>query len=198
MSLQRSVQPPATAEALAALRAAVEEVAEKSLCAYTEPCDRARFMEAWSATLPPVAEVSGGGGEAMPTAAPQTAAADVWYCTSVVFHGPFSGDVGIVLTRTLTLELYCSFAGMTLEENPSEAEVRDFAAEFANVVCGHWLTRTYTHLKFDLDAPAVDVLLPEPEGPQTPWNALAANLFLCVNDVPIQVTFAPRAQRIAS
>lgn len=191
MSLQRSVQPPATAEALAALRAAVEEVAEKSLCAYTEPCDRARFLDAWRTTLPPVTGLT-------LAATPAAPGAEVWYCTSVVFHGPFSGDVGIVLTRTLTLELYCSFAGMTLEENPSEAEVRDFAAEFANVVCGHWLTRTYSHLKFDLDAPVVDVLLPEPDGPLTPWGDLAANLFLCVNDVPIQVTYAPRAQRIAS
>ncbi len=196
MSLQRSVQPPATSEALAALRAAVEEVAEKSLCAYTEPCDRTRFLEAWRSTVPPVvdAAVPADATAAMPAPPP----GDVWYCTSVVFHGPFSGDVGIVLTRTLTLELYCSFAGMTLEEDPSEADVRDFAAEFANVVCGHWLTRTYTHLKFDLDAPLVDVLLPEPDGPQTPWDDLAAHLFICVNDVPIQVTFAPRAQRAAS
>lgn len=198
MSLQRSVQPPATAEALAALRAAVEEVAEKSLCAYTEPCDRARFLEAWRSTLPTAAEDGAVPIDTAGVEAPAQEAADVWYCTSVVFHGPFSGDVGIVLTRTLTLELYCSFAGMTLEENPSEAEVRDFAAEFANVVCGHWLTRTYTHLKFDLDAPVVDVLLPEPDGPQTPWNDLAAHLFICVNDVPLQVTFAPRAQRLAS
>jgi hypothetical protein len=198
MSLQHSVQPPATAEALAALRAAVEEVAGKSLCAYTEPCDRGRFLEAWRSTLPTAVEPTAGASDTTRTGTPAQETSGVWYCTSVVFHGPFSGDVGIVLTRALTLELYCSFAGMTLEANPSEAELRDFAAEFANVVCGHWLTRTYTHLKFDLGVPVVDVLLPEPEAPQTPWNDLAAHLFICVNDVPLQVTFAPRAQRLAS
>jgi hypothetical protein len=195
MSLLRSIQPPTTAEALAALRAAIEDVSERSLCAYTEPCERSRFLEAWSATVPSAIDHSPGVADPHPLASPEPA--EVWYSTAVQFHGPFSGEVSVILPRSLTLELYRSFAGMTFDENPSEAEIRDFAAEFANVVCGHWLTRTYTHLKFDLTAPVVDALVAATEAPPLSASALAAELYLCINDVPLQLTFAPRAMRAA-
>ncbi|MEQ1833276.1 MAG: chemotaxis protein CheX [Candidatus Eisenbacteria bacterium] len=173
-----------------------------SLCSYTEPCDRAAFEDAWRLSLPtapvtpPTAEeraVIAAAGLSQPPAP-----GDVWYATAVDFSGPFSGEVAIVLTRSLTLELYRSFAGMNLDENPSEFEIRDFAAEFANVVCGSWLTKHYTQLKFDLAAPSVDVLLPDPSAPAAGYNDFAAHLYLKINDIPVQVTFAPRVQRAAA
>lgn len=186
----RSDQAPTTAEALGALRTALQEVAEKSLCAFTDLSDRARFEEAWKLSLPKDPE------QAARESAP--AEGDVWYSTSVEFEGPFLGEVALLLPRSLTLELYRNFAGMNFDDYPPESELRDFAGECANVLCGHWLTRTYPQLKFDLAPPKVDVLLPEPMAPVAGIHDMGVPVFMSINDIPIQMVYTPRSRRAAS
>ena len=67
----------------------------------------------------------------------------------VTFEGSFSGSLTCWLPRTLAHELTATFIG---EEIPLDGEaVNDLAGEFANMVCGRWLTDVAPQSLFRLD-----------------------------------------------
>jgi CheY-specific phosphatase CheX len=71
----------------------------------------------------------------------------------VTFEGSFSGSLTCRMPRALAHELTAAFTG---EEVPSDgAAVDDLAGEFANMVCGRWLTDVAPQSLFRLDHPVV-------------------------------------------
>jgi hypothetical protein len=71
----------------------------------------------------------------------------------VSFEGSFSGALSCRMPRGLVQELTAAFTG---EEVPSDgAAVDDLAGEFANMVCGRWLTDVAPQSLFRLDHPVV-------------------------------------------
>ena len=71
----------------------------------------------------------------------------------VTFEGSFSGSLTCRMPRALAHELTAAFTG---EEVPSDGEaVDDLAGEFANMVCGRWLTDVAPQSLFRLDHPVV-------------------------------------------
>jgi len=85
----------------------------------------------------------------------------------VTFEGAFSGSLTCRMPRALAHELTAAFTG---EEVPSDgAAVDDLAGEFANMVCGRWLTDVAPQSLFRLDHPVV-VLVATPS--RTPSGLL--------------------------
>ena len=67
----------------------------------------------------------------------------------VTFEGSFSGSLTCCLPRALAHDLTATFIG---EEVPFDgAAVDDLAGEFANMVCGRWLTDVAPQALFTLD-----------------------------------------------
>jgi len=67
----------------------------------------------------------------------------------VTFEGSFSGSLTCCLPRALAHDLTATFIG---EEVPIDrAAVNDLAGEFANMVCGRWLTDIAPQSLFTLD-----------------------------------------------
>ena len=129
MSSLRSPQPP---DGLEALGAAVRQVAEDSLFACAEPCERshtARLLEARPVTEP-------------------------WLTAAIAFSGPFDGVVRMTLPRALAGDLAGAFCGVQ-PQSLDASQIDDFAGELANMVCGLWLTQTHRSERFELAAPSV-------------------------------------------
>src|ERR1044072_4878566 len=81
----------------------------------------------------------------------------------VTFEGSFSGSLTCRMSRALAHELTATFIG---EEVPSDGEaVNDLAGEFANMVCGRWLTDVAPQSMFRLDHPVVVPVSAAPLGP---------------------------------
>ena len=88
--------------------------------------------------------------EPVPGVVPAVAGAIVSAC--VTFEGSFSGSLTCRMPRVLAHELTAAFIG----EEPSGGEaVDDLAGEFANMVCGRWLTDVAPQSLFRLDHPVV-------------------------------------------
>ena len=68
------------------------------------------------------------------------------------FSGSFSGTVSCRMPRDLAKELTTAFTG---EEAQDGEAVDDLAGEFANMVCGRWLTDVAPQLLFQLNHPVV-------------------------------------------
>jgi CheY-specific phosphatase CheX len=86
----------------------------------------------------------------VPSEAPAVEGAIVSAC--VTFEGSFSGSLTCRMPRALAHELTAAFIG----EEPSDGEaVDDLAGEFANMVCGRWLTDVAPQSLFRLDHPIV-------------------------------------------
>jgi len=130
MSSPRSPQPP---DGLAALGAAVRQVAEDSLFACAEPCEASR-----TASLL----------QARPAAEP-------WLTAAIAFSGPFDGVVRMTLPGALARDLAGAFCGLP-RQSLDASQVADFAGELTNMICGLWLTQTHRHERFELAAPIVD------------------------------------------
>jgi hypothetical protein len=71
---------------------------------------------------------------------------------SVAFSGTFSGTLSCRMPRDLAKELTTAFTG---EETQDGEAVDDLAGEFANMVCGRWLTDVAPQSLFQLDHPVV-------------------------------------------
>ena len=67
---------------------------------------------------------------------------------TVAFSGSFSGTVSCQMPRDLAKELTTAFTG---EETQDGEAVDDLAGEFANMVCGRWLTDVAPQSLFQLD-----------------------------------------------
>jgi hypothetical protein len=76
-----------------------------------------------------------------------------WLDARVTFDGAFSGALTCRMPRGLAQELTAAFTG---EEVPADgAAVDDLAGEFANMVCGRWLTDVAPQSLFRLAHPVV-------------------------------------------
>ena len=95
---------------------ALASVAESSFFASAERCDDATFAERAQAMGP-------------------------WLEARVRFRGQMSGDVICTVPESLVCELAASFAGLAPDESIDSSLVEDLMGEFANMVCGRWLTR---------------------------------------------------------
>ena len=113
---------------------AVSDVGERSFYAMVEPCDAERFAE--------LADTH----------------AD-WLAADVAFSD--AGGEGHVVCRlpdALARRLFDAFSGRDTDEPPpAEGEVHDLVGEFANMICGSWLTRAAHHRTFSLAHPRVTV-----------------------------------------
>ena len=75
----------------------------------------------------------------------------------VTFEGGFSGVLSCTMPRTLAHELTAAFSGASPDEIAvADPVVDDLAGEFANMVCGRWLTDVAPQDLFSLTHPAVE------------------------------------------
>src|SRR5262245_24397824 len=106
---------------------AVADVAERSFFAMVDPCDDDRFAE----LSEPHSE---------------------WLVATVRFEErTCAGAVSCRLPSALADRLFDAFSGRDADEPPPHPEeVRDLVGEFANMVCGAWLTRAANDRTFAL------------------------------------------------
>lgn len=142
---------------LEAVIGAVSDVAERSFFAMVESCDGDRFAEL-------------------------TAAHRDWLSASVSFDEPgCAGMVTCHLPMLLAERLFDAFTGRDPDEPPADvAEVHDLVGEFANMICGSWLTRAANDRTFTLGRPEV----------RPSAEPVAGGLSLVVDEQPCVVAVA--------
>lgn len=120
------------ADASETVYAAVTDVAERSFFCMIDSCDAERFGDL-------------------------AATCEHWLSSTVHFDdGKCSGSVTCRLPMPLASRLFDAFSGRDADEpSPEEREVLDLVGEFANMVCGSWLTRAANQRTFALSPPAV-------------------------------------------
>lgn len=176
MSSHRSLaQAPADASAL--LRQALCDVCEQSFFAYVEACSPERFTELVTEISPLQAE-----GRAGARTKPS-----VWLKASVAFTGPFGGAIEVILPERLARSLVGSLLGEAPDTPMPEHQIFDGIGEFANMVCGAWLTGFSDRQAFGLRSPAVTRMAPG-------WTPLSEASVaderghrVCVNEAPVRV-----------
>lgn len=173
---------PMPAEAMDALREALVQVCEKSFFAYVEPCEPARFAEL-------VEQLAAG---AQP-------GSSEWLKASVTFTGGFGGAIEIVLPERLARWMVASLIGTSQNTELQQLEVElqqvelsehqlfDGIGEFANMVCGAWLTDLSRTRAFELRPPAVTRMSPEWSPAADSHSHEDGGHRLCVNDLPVRV-----------
>jgi hypothetical protein len=147
-----------------ALQHALIEVSENAYFVFVEPANAAQFATA-------VEQVK-----------------TTWLKVSVTFAGAFAGAVEITLPERLGNWLVTSLLGMDTEQTLPEPQMFDGVGEFANMVCGAWLSKLSDLAMFELRVPAVTRMAPE-------WNPLvetrAGHELACrmvsLNDLPMRV-----------
>jgi hypothetical protein len=98
----------------------------------------------------------------------------------VDFSGPYTGRLCCRMTRTLAHELTTAFTGAKPGDVAADGlEVTDLAGEFANMVCGRWLTEVAPRALFTIARPKVE---PAPWPEATPMAML--------NEQPIWIDVA--------
>ena len=149
------------------LQAALIEVGENAYFVFVEPCDAGAF-----ATMAEQEREKGPG----------------WLMASVRFTGAFSGSVEIVLTERLGHWLVTSLLGMTPEDDLPETQMFDGVGEFANMVCGAWLSRVGDQALFELKMPAVTRMAAEwnPVGEGRGREELMCRM-VSLNDSPMRI-----------
>jgi hypothetical protein len=80
-----------------------------------------------------------------------------WVTAAVRFEdGPLVGTVSCTVPEDLAHALFDSFSGRDPgEPGPSERQLYDLVGEFANMICGAWLSRCATDRAFRLGSPLV-------------------------------------------
>ncbi len=111
---------------------ALTDVAETSFFAIVDPCDAARFRDL-------------------------SVAYRQWMTATVRFNEPgCAGEVRCHLPSALALRLFDAFSGRDPgEPPPQDDEMHDLVGEFANMICGSWLTRAASDRTFSLSRPVV-------------------------------------------
>jgi putative nucleotidyltransferase with HDIG domain len=153
---------PALAEYGDTLVAAATEVAENSLFAFTNACDEAAFEA--------VAAPSSGG--------------DGWLRANIEFSGPMIGRFELSVSEPLARHLGAAFAGSESGDDLSDDDLVDFTGEFANMICGTWLTRACRRESFTLSPPRVERRAPKPARPA---DATTQQFYLAIDEAPIRL-----------
>jgi CheY-specific phosphatase CheX len=157
---------PHLADYQTAILAAVSDVAENSLFAFADVSDRAAFDR----------QMAGGG------------PSDDWLHARIRFTGPTDGEFAITLPAALARRLCAAFAGADTTDGISEGDLVDFTGEFANMVCGTWLTRACRQEIFDLSPPRVLHGCTEVTSRQ---NAAESSVFyLAIEETPVRLDVA--------
>jgi len=187
MSSRNSPTPPV--DAGGALRDAFVEVCENSFFAYVEPCDAHRFAELAEQCSRTARALMDGDARGASFAASRSE----WLKASVGFGGTFDGAIEVILPEPLAQWLVGSILGEPDGTELVEHQVFDGFGEFANMVCGAWLTNLSQLEGFLLRPPAVTRMAPD----WTPltdsgWNDERAHR-LVVNDLPVRVRLRPLA-----
>jgi chemotaxis protein CheY-P-specific phosphatase CheC len=137
---------------------AVTSVAANSFFAIVEACDEPRFADLSRDT-------------------------NQWWILSVQFtEAADSGVVSCTLPDDLAHQLFDAFTGSEPGSPVDSGALVDLLGEFANMICGTWLTRLANHQTFSLSRPAV---LPTQDAVH-PDDA-DARVLLVVNDLPLAV-----------
>ena len=146
-------------DASAVMFAAVTAVAERSFFSVVEACEPARFS-AMAAEIPR------------------------WMVAAVKFtEDDCVGSVSCTMPEELAQALFDAFTGREpLAPAPPADEILDLVGEFANIVCGSWLTRLAKNQTFTLHKPSVQ---PAPDPSQL--SAPGARLLIAINDLPLVV-----------
>jgi hypothetical protein len=97
----------------------------------------------------------------------------------VSFEGSFAGSLSCWMPRGLAQDLAAAFTGE--DAPPDGAAVDDLAGEFANMVCGRWLTDVAPQSLFRLEHPVV-----------TPANTPASAPSGLLNGQPIWIELTRR------
>jgi CheY-specific phosphatase CheX len=147
-----------------ALQQALIEVSENAYFVFVEPSDARQFAAG-------VEQVNA-----------------AWLKVSVTFAGAFAGSVEIALPEPLGNWLVTSLLGMDTDQALPETQMFDGVGEFANMVCGAWLSKLSDRALFELRVPAVTRMAPE-------WNPLVdtragrelACRMVSLNDLPMRV-----------
>jgi chemotaxis protein CheY-P-specific phosphatase CheC len=147
---------PETADAILA---ALRTVAERSFFAEVEPCDDRTFGRL-------------------------TSGVSSWLVATVRFEeGTAIGAMSCTLPEELATALADAFTGRDPSAaEPARAHVLDLIGEFANMVCGAWLSHSAAAWTFRLSPPTVEAAL-EP----APADLLQL-IFVTVNDRPLAIT----------
>jgi hypothetical protein len=155
MSLHTPQKPPAPDGAAGPIRDAVTAVAEQSFFAIVGGCDD----PARDATPP-----------------------RDWLTSTVCFRdGMVVGSLACWVSPELARSLFDAFTGRDpIERAPAPHQVDDLVGEFANMVCGDWLTRIAAHRAFHLSPPMV-LRAPRPAANGT------RRVWVTVNDRPLAI-----------
>jgi len=169
MSSVKLPTPPAEAGAL--LGRAFVDVCENSFFAFVETCPPEKFA----------ALASQPEGGASPRPSP-------WIKASVGFTGTFAGAVEVALPEPLAINLVTALVGEEIECAMPEHWLFDGVGEFANMICGAWLTMLSNAEAFELRPPAVTRM----NAGWSPASEAADDERahrLVVNDFPVRIRF---------
>jgi hypothetical protein len=193
-----------TADAIDALFVAVVEVCENSFFAFVESCEPDRFaalverlvpMVEQRAETPPQAprkrgRRTGRGAESGLVDPPRFSE---WVNASLAFTGSaFSGTMEVILPVRLARQLVASLLGLSQEIELHQVEllehqVFDGIGEFANMICGAWLTDLSGSQAFNLAPPEVGRLPFEWSPLDDPSKEGEQGYRLCVDDLPWRI-----------
>ena len=171
-------------EADDALYVALMQVCDRSFFTLVESCDASRFA----------ALVKNASSDAALEDAKDDKATSYrldWLNASVAFDGTFaSGQLEIFLPARLARWLVAAMLGLALQVDDGDLvddqQTFDGIGEFANIVCGTWLTELGRNQAFNLGTPAVSRV---PDG----WNPLAEvttkerRQLVCINELPMRL-----------
>lgn len=158
---------PSPREHVGALASALVTVAQESYFSFAEPCGAGQFDSAL---------------EELGTQAPDGPGR--WLRAHVDFDGAFAGTVAVTLPYPLASDLATAMAGMMPGEDVAESDVLDSTGEFANMVCGTWLTHACARRRFDLRPPRVQ----EAAALSAPPDPGDGTQLLLINDRPVSLT----------
>jgi hypothetical protein len=141
-----------TPDAAAALTTAISDVAQRRFFACAKPCEPGRFAELVEATMR-------------------------WYSVTVEFEaGSCAGAVRCLVPEELAATMLIAFSGRDAgDADPAPAAVADLLSEFANTVCGAWLTRAAGEQRFHLRTLPITVSAACAPVAGESWTTLAFN-----------------------
>jgi CheY-specific phosphatase CheX len=180
MSSSKSLVPR---DAGLTLRDAFVDVCENSFFAYVQSCEPRKFAQLAAAAALAHQEAEQNGQSA------RRHAQSEWLKAAVGFGGAFPGAIELILPEQLARTLVASILGVEPEVELPEHQVFDGLGEFANMICGAWLTNLAQRQTFELRAPAVTRMAHgwTPMQDST-WNDEQGHR-LAVNELPVRLRF---------